>query len=84
MYDICWHKNRKQIIGACLINTENVFGAIWMDGMIFKILAITIHRGIVSIFHSMRYDRVENDVKRPALQGKGRIDNHIIKLIRDH
>lgn len=55
--DVCWQKNNRNGVGACLIDTEKAFDTVWLDGLIFKLTECAFPGWIVSMLRQMLYDK---------------------------
>lgn len=55
--DICWQKNDRQGVGACLIDTEKAFDTVWLDGLIVKMIRIQFPAHIIQVLKIMLYEK---------------------------
>lgn len=51
--DICWHRNSKRFVGACLIDLEKAFDTVWREGLIYKLLQKTFPSHLVKMIADM-------------------------------
>lgn len=55
--DICWHRNSKRFVGACLIDLEKAFDTVWREGLIFKLLQNIFPLYLVKMIADMISDK---------------------------
>lgn len=55
--DICWHKNNRHGVGACLIDTEKAFDTVWLDGLLVKLARYEFPAHVTQILGSMLYGK---------------------------
>lgn len=55
--DVCWHKNNRSGVGACLIDTEKAFDTVWLDGLIVKMMRYRFPEHIITMLCKMLYGK---------------------------
>lgn len=51
--DINWNLNKKNCIGACLIDLEKAFDTVWLEGLIYKLIKHEFPKNLIKLIWNM-------------------------------